>query len=66
MRTSNSMLCGIAMALGLGLAACSDSDVKLHEPGVYKGSRDPIIEKQGSTEQQERLVQRFNQVQTDR
>lgn len=57
-----------AMALfGLLLSACSDSsDVTLHKPGVYKGSVDPLIEKQRSQQQQERLVSRFNQVQTDR
>lgn len=67
MRISKSMLGGIAIVLGLGLAGCSDSgEVTLHEPGVYKGSFDPTVEKQGSAEQQERLVQRFNQIQTDR
>lgn len=66
MRTRISMLCGIAVVLGLGLSGCSDSEVTLHEPGVYKGSVDPIVEKQGSAAQQERLVQRFNQIQTDR
>lgn len=57
-----------AMAVfGLVLAGCSDSsDVTLHKPGVYKGSVDPLIEKQRSPQQQERLVSRFNQVQTDR
>lgn len=66
MRTSATMLCGIAVFLGLALGGCSDNEVTLHEPGVYKGSVDPIVEKQGSAEQQERLVQRFNQIQTDR
>lgn len=67
MRISASMLCGIAIVLGLGMAGCSESEnVTLHEPGVYKGTVDPIVEKQGSAEQQERLVQRFNMVQTDR
>lgn len=51
----------------LGIAGCSDSsDVTLHKPGVYKGAMDPLIEKQRSPQQQEKLVARFNQVQTDR
>lgn len=66
MRTTRLMLPGIVIFLGLGMAACSDSDTTLHEPGVYKGPVDPIVEKQGSAEQQERLLTRFNQVQTDR
>lgn len=57
-----------AMALfGLLLSGCSDSsDVTIYEPGVYKGAVDPLIEKQRSPQQQERLLARFNQVQTDR
>jgi lipoprotein NlpI len=49
------------------LAGCSDSnEVTLHKPGVYKGATDPLIEKQRSPQQQEKLIARFNQVQTDR
>lgn len=51
----------------LGLVGCSNSDdVTLHKPGVYKGPVDPLIEKQRSAEQQEKLIARFNQIQTDR
>jgi hypothetical protein len=63
-----SVLTFAVMALfGLLLSGCSDSsDVTMHKPGVYKGMVDPLIEKQRSPQQQERLVARFNQVQTDR
>lgn len=67
MRFTALMVFGTATALGLSLAACSDSNgVTLHKPGVYKGAVDPLIEKQGSAEQQEKLISRFNQIQTDR
>jgi hypothetical protein len=55
------------ISLGFALGGCSDSNkVILHKPGVYKGAMDPLIEKQRSPAQQEKLVSRFNQVQTDR
>jgi hypothetical protein len=56
------------VALGAGLlAGCYESpNVTLHKPGVYKGVQDPLIEKEGSPEQQKALIARFNQVQTDR
>lgn len=55
------------ISVGFGLGGCSDSGkVILHKPGVYKGAIDPLIEKQGSPAQQEKLLARFNQVQTDR
>lgn len=66
MRLAALLLYGTTISLALTLAACSDSDVTLHKPGVYKGPVDPLIEKQGTAEQQERLVSRFNQIQTDR
>jgi len=50
--------------LGTG---CSESpQVVLHTPGVYKGQADPLMEKQRDPKQQEALLARFNQVQTDR
>lgn len=51
--------------LALGLAGCyEDTDVTLHEPGVYKGSDDAQIA--SDEERAETLERRFNQVQTDR
>jgi len=66
MRFSAGVLCGTTVLLGLALAGCSDNDVTLHKPGVYKGSVDPLIEKQRSPAQQEKLLARFNLIQTDR
>ncbi len=49
----------------LGLSACyEDTDVTLHEAGVYKGSPDQHAE--SAEARAEKLKQRFNQVQTDR
>lgn len=51
----------------LALSGCYDDvGVTLHEPGVYKGTPDPLLELQRSASQQERLNERFAQVQTDR
>ncbi len=49
------------------VCACYESpDVKVYEPGVYKGEKDPLLEKQRSAQHQEALRQRFNLVQSDR
>jgi hypothetical protein len=67
MRTTAFVLCGAVFSFAFGLTGCSDSsDVTLHKPGVYKGAVDPLIEKQRSPQQQERLQARFKQIQTDR
>ncbi|HEX7044137.1 MAG TPA: hypothetical protein VF203_05955 [Burkholderiales bacterium] len=67
MRIKSVVIGGFVVLLGPVLAGCSDSsDVVLHDPGVYKGPVDPLVEKQRSPEQQERLLARFNQIQTDR
>jgi hypothetical protein len=64
---SKAAVIGTAVLLGLASGACSQSeDVTLHKPGVYKGPVDPLVEKQRSPEQQEALLARFRQVQTDR
>ena len=54
-----------AVALGL-VAGCGETKVTLHKPGVYKGAKDPLVDKQRDPKQQEALVARFNLVQTDR
>lgn len=66
MRLAALLLYGTTISLALTLVACSEADVTLHKPGVYKGPVDPLIEKQRSAQQQEKLVARFNQIQTDR
>ncbi|HEU5339290.1 MAG TPA: hypothetical protein VFU39_08400 [Sulfuricaulis sp.] len=60
-------LVGFVVVGVVALAGCSKSaDVTLYKPGVYKGPVDPLLEKQRSPQQQEALLARFNQVQTDR
>ena len=50
----------------LGLAGCYEaSDVTVHEPGVYKGPKDPLLETDANKRKEE-LIARFNQVQRDR
>lgn len=53
-----------SILLALGFAACSNEsrNFTLHEPGIYKGAKDPLLAKK---EHQE-LVNRFMMVQTDR
>lgn len=49
----------------VSLSACyEDTDVTMHEPGVYKGGKDPHA--LSAEERAEVLSKRFNQVQTDR
>jgi hypothetical protein len=68
MTTCRSVLpAAVALAGLLALSGCyEDPGVTLFEPGVYKGARDPLLEKQASAQQQQRLIERFNLVQTDR
>ena len=57
---------GCAMVFILaGLAGCSmePRSVIMHEPGVYKGAKDPLLAMQ---QQDQVLVDRFRLVQTDR
>jgi hypothetical protein len=62
------VMLAVVVIVGSGLlAGCYESpDVTLHKPGVYKGPRDPLVEMERSPEQQQTLIARFNQVQTDR
>jgi hypothetical protein len=55
-------LCALVAALLLG--GCGD-DVTLYEPGVYKGTPDPLNEKTTTEELQSALNQRV-QYQSDR
>jgi len=57
----------VILLLCIGLSGCYQSaDVTLHEPGEYKGVKDPLLAYEGSAEQQQKLMERFKQVQTDR
>ena len=49
------------------LAACGGSQsVSSYEPGVYKGTTDPLLELQATPEYQERLRKRFTEGQASR
>lgn len=54
----------ISLLFVMGLAACSDEsrEMTMHEPGQYKGGKDPLLAKNMDKE----LQDRFMQVQTDR
>jgi hypothetical protein len=56
----------IAVVLGVIVGCGESAKVTLAKPGVYKGAKDPLVEKQRDPKQQEALVTRFNLVQTDR
>ena len=47
-----------------GLAGCSSESRKttMHEPGVYKGAKDPLLAQQ----KQQELIDRLKVVQSDR
>ncbi len=48
------------------LAGCYEAaDVTTHEPGVYKGPQDPLLQTDADA-RAEVLQKRFNMVQTDR
>ncbi|MEE9911314.1 MAG: hypothetical protein K4571_06280 [Deltaproteobacteria bacterium] len=53
-----------ALMMFAGIAGCSPEprSVTLHEPGVYKGDRDPVLE----LKQHQELNHRFKLVQSDR
>ena len=49
-----------------GLGGCyEDASVTVHEPGKYKGDKDPLLSQQASA-RDEALKKRFQIVQTDR
>jgi hypothetical protein len=58
------------LILLIGLAAvvgCREApDVTIHEPGVYKGKTDELLNKATTREYKETLRQRLRMVQTDR
>ncbi len=56
-----------ALCLGVLLAGCDEPpSVELHEPGVYKGAHDPLLDEAGTDEFRARLRDRMQMVQTDR
>ena len=64
---AKSILLIVTAAVLTGLAGCYESPkAKIYEPGVYKGGKDPLLEKERSPEQQAALQKRFDMVQRDR
>ena len=56
----------VALTAAFMLSGCwEDPEVTLHEPGEYKGSRDPLLNQQASA-RVEQLQKRFQLVQMDR
>jgi hypothetical protein len=53
-----------AFAVLAGLVGCSSESrkVTMHEPGVYKGAKDPVL----ALQKQQELIDRLKLVQTDR
>jgi hypothetical protein len=53
---------------GTGLCGCYENprEVTLHEPGVYKGATDPLLDALQQPGLQQQLQERFRLVQTDR
>ncbi len=69
MHTVNRLLLAAVVAAGGGLllGGCNEqATVQMHEPGVYKGAADPLLEIAGTPEQNARLERRLLAVQTDR
>ena len=57
----------VALLVGAaGLSGCyEDADVTVHEPGKYKGDKDPLLSQQAAA-REEALKKRFQIVQMDR
>ena len=48
------------------LGGCYESaDITFHEPGIYKGRWDPLLDQRQPGRQQQ-LIERFKKIQTDR
>jgi hypothetical protein len=63
-RLAASILLLLLISAGSG---CYESpDLTYHEPGIYKGSKDPLLTKQSSLEYLVQIHKRFRNVQTDR
>lgn len=57
----------VLVTMAIVLSGCyEDMGVTLHEPGEYKGKKDPLVATLKQQKTQETLEQRFNTGQTDR
>jgi hypothetical protein len=58
---------GLATLAAFMLSGCyEDTSVIIHEPGVYKGSTDPIVDRPRTAEEQEALRKRLSDGQGQR
>ena len=58
---------GTLVVLAVLIAGCgSRLDVTVHEPGVYKGPTDPLLDAHGTDEHKELLRQRLAKVEAER
>ncbi|MDX1512778.1 MAG: hypothetical protein R3174_03450 [Gammaproteobacteria bacterium] len=65
MKTKGIVAAAVVIA-SAGLSGCwEDSEVTVHEPGKYKGMKDPLLTQQASA-RDEALKKRFELVQVDR
>jgi hypothetical protein len=55
-----------AGALAALVAFATGCGVTVYEPGEYKGSKDPLLERQGTDEQRALLQERFTKSQAQR
>jgi len=56
-----------ALASAVIVSGCYESaDVTVHEPGQYKGMKDPLLDAKSTAEREEVLQKRFQLVQVDR
>lgn len=61
------LVAGCLLAMGALLTGCyEDTDVTVHDPGVYKGKTDPLLAKMKTESLQGELDDRFRSVQMDR
>ena len=58
----------VVVTSGLSLlSGCYDgAELTLHQAGVYKGGKDPLVALSASAAHKQQLVSRINQVQVDR
>jgi len=57
----------LLVAMSLVASGCyEDPSVTLHEPGEYRGAKDPLLAKQASPEQQAKLAERLRDGQGQR
>lgn len=62
MKLKNLMIAAIIVLACFAGCSPEPRSVTMHEPGVYKGAKDPVLE----LKQQQELIDRFKLVQTDR